>query len=292
VGDIEHLRACPSITCLDIQENKLADPAVLDVLADMPNLAVLYLQGNPCVKRIRFYRKHVIGRLPGLKYLDDRPIFDDERSRCNVWYSAFVSEGEAAAAAAERVEIDRLAREKEEHERRNFEAFATFTRRAATGDPNAFQALQPEWIAAHGGGAGAGAPGGLSGGGGGGAGSSAGGAGCGRGAAEEGKKEEDGEEEEEGEEEEGEEEEEELEEEEGGEEGKGAESGGRGEGVVDHAGASKVSLAMMTETPAGAQARAELWGKVVAASAKDTDPLSGGGGGGAPYHTTELEELE
>ncbi len=55
----------------------------------MPNLKVLYLQGNPVVKRIPFYRKFVIGRLRGLTYLDDRPVFDDERQRCDVWMKAY-----------------------------------------------------------------------------------------------------------------------------------------------------------------------------------------------------------
>jgi len=143
VADIAHLRECPSITCLDIQENKLDDPGVLDVFMDMPGLAVLYLQGNPCVKRIRHYRKMVVGRLPGLKYLDDRPVFPEERSRCNVWYSVYLKEGEAAATAAERVEMTRLAEEKKAEEDRNFHAFAEFTRRAAARDPHAFQSLLP-----------------------------------------------------------------------------------------------------------------------------------------------------
>ncbi len=110
----------------------------------MPQLAVLYLQGNPCVKKIRHYRKHVVGRLKGLKYLDDRPVFDDERRRCDVWYAAWVAgapEGAAAgggagyddagAMAAERAEMERQRVEKIATEERNFNAFADFVRRSA-----------------------------------------------------------------------------------------------------------------------------------------------------------------
>ena len=254
-ADIAHLAACPSITCLDLQENKLAEPEVLDVLAAMPNLAVLYLQGNPAVKRIRFYRKHVIGRLPGLKYLDDRPIFPDERARCDVWYRVFCAEGEAAAAAAERVEIDRLAKEKADTEQRNFEAFATFTARAAAGDPLAFQSFQPEWQAANGGvgpgvescaGGGAGAP----------ASSEA-----------EAKKEE--------EEEEEEEELDDAEEEEEEEESSPVPvpSSASASASISTSGCA-VSAAMLSESKEGAEARAELWGKVLAAA--------GAGGGASP----------
>ena len=282
-ADVAHLRECPSLTCLDLQENKLDDAAVLDVLADLPALAVLYLQGNPCVRKIRFYRKHVIGRLPQLKFLDDRPVFPDERARCDVWYRVWIAEGEAAAAAAERAEIERLAREKSEHEERNFQAFATFTARAAAGDPNAFQAFQPEWQARH-------APSGGSG--------SGGGEGEAEAKKEEELDEEEGDEDEEGGEggdggaadgEEG------LG---GGEEAAAGGAGGQGEAAgkeaeaagAGAAAAAGVSAAMRTETPQGAEARRELWERVVAVS---------GGAGGAPASApasapaaTDVEELE
>lgn len=38
----------------------------------VPELTVLYLHGNPVVKKIRHYRKMILGRIPRLKYLDDR----------------------------------------------------------------------------------------------------------------------------------------------------------------------------------------------------------------------------
>lgn len=127
----EQLRNCPSITTLDLQENKIEDPEILDELEAMPNLAVLYLMGNPCVKKIRHYRKQVIGRCKGLKYLDDRPVFEEERLRCDVWYAAFKEQGEQAANAAERAEMDRQRVERIAKEERNFQAFAEFVRRSA-----------------------------------------------------------------------------------------------------------------------------------------------------------------
>ena len=45
----------------------------------MPNLKVLYMQGNGCVNKIKNYRKTMIDKLPQLKYLDDRPVFADDR---------------------------------------------------------------------------------------------------------------------------------------------------------------------------------------------------------------------
>ena len=45
----------------------------------MPNLKVLYLQNNECTKKIKNYRKTVISKIPTLKYLDDRPVFEEDR---------------------------------------------------------------------------------------------------------------------------------------------------------------------------------------------------------------------
>ena len=45
----------------------------------MPNLKVLYLQNNPVTKKIPNYRKTIISNIPTLTYLDDRPVFKDDR---------------------------------------------------------------------------------------------------------------------------------------------------------------------------------------------------------------------
>lgn len=131
--DIEGIRGlleCPSIMCLDIQKNKIDDPAVLDVLAKMPNLRVLYTQGNPFVKKVRFYRKSVIYRFPNLKYLDDRPVFDDDRARAVAWCKGFEKGGVKTAQEAEKAEMDRLRKEKEARHRRNMDAFDEMLRKA------------------------------------------------------------------------------------------------------------------------------------------------------------------
>ena len=60
---------------------------VLEVLKQLPDLRCLYLKGNPLVTAIRHYRKVVISSIPTLTYLDDRPIFDNERRCAEAWYA-------------------------------------------------------------------------------------------------------------------------------------------------------------------------------------------------------------
>ena len=43
----------------------------------MPNLAVIYCMNNGFNKKISHYRKTFIVKIPTLKYIDDKPIFED-----------------------------------------------------------------------------------------------------------------------------------------------------------------------------------------------------------------------
>lgn len=76
----------PNLSVLDLSSNRLDDhEAVLSVLSQLPELRVLYLKGNPLVETTPSYRKTVLSRLPNLKYLDDRPVFEDERRTVTAW---------------------------------------------------------------------------------------------------------------------------------------------------------------------------------------------------------------
>ena len=143
--DVEELAACSTIGVLDISNNKLEDPAVVDVLAKMDNLHVLQMQGNPVTRKIQHYRKTVVARCQKLTYLDDRPVFEDERRTVTAWArggaghkvepNADGSPGELSAVAlyealsdgtfdknkaheAEKEERKNIREEKEERERR------------------------------------------------------------------------------------------------------------------------------------------------------------------------------
>ena len=107
-----------NLSVLDLTSNKLGDPEIVDVLCQLPKLAVLYLQGNPIRSNIPNYRKvgrwpsawadkttfpspyqldwwlsgrsnalsqTMINKIPSLRYLDDRPVFDKERRLAEAW---------------------------------------------------------------------------------------------------------------------------------------------------------------------------------------------------------------
>ncbi|KAH8069176.1 dynein associated LRR protein [Aureococcus anophagefferens] len=72
--EIEHVLLLPALSTLDVQANGLADgEGVLAIFKQMPDLRVLYCQGNPFVKELRNYRKRMISEIKTLRYLDDRP---------------------------------------------------------------------------------------------------------------------------------------------------------------------------------------------------------------------------
>eukprot|EP00742_Colponemidia_sp_Colp-10_P001971 GILJ01002105.1.p1 GENE.GILJ01002105.1~~GILJ01002105.1.p1 ORF type:complete len:326 (-),score=66.75 GILJ01002105.1:88-1065(-) len=116
IDDLRHLVDLPNLGVLDLSDNKIEDPEILpEVLEKMPCLSVLYLQGNPVIKKIPNYRKTLISRIAGLKYLDDRPVFDEDR-RCALAFSR-------GGLEAEREEKKAIQKEKEDKDRRNHEAF-------------------------------------------------------------------------------------------------------------------------------------------------------------------------
>lgn len=65
---------------LDISDNHIKEVEVVDeYLAKIPKLRVIYLNGNECVRKISNYRKTLISKLKDIRYIDDRPVFEDEK---------------------------------------------------------------------------------------------------------------------------------------------------------------------------------------------------------------------
>ncbi|RTG83584.1 uncharacterized protein DC041_0008436 [Schistosoma bovis] len=63
INDLIHLIKCEQLSVLDIQYNFIKDPNVVDeVFAKLPNLRVLYNQGNPFIREVKNYRKNIINQ--------------------------------------------------------------------------------------------------------------------------------------------------------------------------------------------------------------------------------------
>jgi dynein assembly factor 1 len=110
LDSVRHLTLCKNISVLDLSNNKISDEGIIDILKQMPNLGVLYLKGNPVVGKIQSYRKVMISSLPNLNYLDDRPVFEEERLCAIAWSKGGIH--------AEMEERRRIKEEKEEKRRR------------------------------------------------------------------------------------------------------------------------------------------------------------------------------
>jgi len=114
--DLTGLLECPSIAVLDISDNKIEDENILpEILEKMPNLSVLYCQGNGFCRKIPNYRKVIIAKLPGLNYLDDRPVFPEDRRFAEAFYKGGLD--------AEREERKKFKEEEAEKHLKNHNAF-------------------------------------------------------------------------------------------------------------------------------------------------------------------------
>lgn len=84
--DLIGLLECPSISALDISDNKIdSEDVIPEILQKMPNLSVVYMQNNGFNKKVSHYRKTLISKIPTLKYIDDKPVFDDEKRFADAW---------------------------------------------------------------------------------------------------------------------------------------------------------------------------------------------------------------
>lgn len=135
--DIRHLLECPNLNVLDLQNNRLHDVTILDVLAAMPQLAVLQLTGNPVVPKISQYRRTTISKCTSLSYLDDRPVFEEERKAVGAWV--------VGGLPAERQERTRQREEKDLAHRRNLDhMLSTMKKNATTRHVDGFNNPLPE----------------------------------------------------------------------------------------------------------------------------------------------------
>ncbi|KPA86872.1 hypothetical protein ABB37_00918 [Leptomonas pyrrhocoris] len=78
-----------ALAVLDLSHNNIVDgEALLFILERLPRLQSLKLSGNPLVRTLPRYRKRLLSRCKALLYLDDRPVFEEERRLVTAWTRA------------------------------------------------------------------------------------------------------------------------------------------------------------------------------------------------------------
>jgi dynein assembly factor 1 len=120
-ADLEGLTELPkSVTVLDISDNRIeVTDYIKEKLTKISNLRVLYNQGNESIRKIPHYRKYLIDTLKELHYLDDKPVFDNERRLSEAFGRGGLDE--------ERKERALIKQEKEEKEIKRLNDFKELT---------------------------------------------------------------------------------------------------------------------------------------------------------------------
>lgn len=89
IEDIEEIIHNKSLITLNLNGNKFDTKGegmkLLSLLSKLPNLKTLYLKGNKFLNNMDFYRKYAISMIRTLTFLDDRPVFENERRLNDAW---------------------------------------------------------------------------------------------------------------------------------------------------------------------------------------------------------------
>eukprot|EP00744_Colponema_vietnamica_P009205 GILI01013112.1.p1 GENE.GILI01013112.1~~GILI01013112.1.p1 ORF type:complete len:517 (-),score=140.12 GILI01013112.1:199-1680(-) len=111
--DCRELQELKYLSSVDLSYNKLQRPEgatdsyLYEFFGKMPSIAVLYLQGQPLCMGVKNYRKNMVWHIQTLTYLDERPIFADERRTVNAWGGGNLE--------AENAERETIRKEKHDH---------------------------------------------------------------------------------------------------------------------------------------------------------------------------------
>ena len=108
-GAIKHLSEYHSITTLDLSYNpiKYSDD-LMTIFTAMKGLICLYLKDNPLRRDFVNYRKVMIASIPNLTYLDERPVYDEEKRLAKAF-----QEGGQEGESNERMKMQEEKKERE-----------------------------------------------------------------------------------------------------------------------------------------------------------------------------------
>lgn len=113
LADCAELHRMEFLSSVDLSFNKIerdaaaeAETALVDFFRPMTQVTVLYLHGNAITHGVRNYRKNMVAAMKQLTYLDERPVFPDERATTDAWA---VGGAEAEQAARDAIRKEKLA---------------------------------------------------------------------------------------------------------------------------------------------------------------------------------------
>ena len=83
---IKGIKEVRTVTSLNFSNNPLpADPAIHEILSNLPALLTLYMKETQFCRGTANYRKETICAVKGLTFLDERPITKNERMLVEAW---------------------------------------------------------------------------------------------------------------------------------------------------------------------------------------------------------------
>jgi len=134
--DLEEIVHNKAISTLNLSGNMVKSPEeglkLINLLSALPNLKALYLKGNGFVNTMDWYRKQTVSTIRTLTFLDDRPIFENERRLNDAWKRGGRAEEEAERKKInfEKAEKKRLTRKirRQKYEARRDAMFARLAR--------------------------------------------------------------------------------------------------------------------------------------------------------------------
>lgn len=134
--DLREIVNNESIITLNLSGNNIKTEqdgmALMKLLGDLPNLKSLYLKGNKFLNEMNFYRKYTISTIRSLTFLDDRPVFENERRLNDAWIrgGAVAEDKEKKLIKMEKIEKRNLTRKlrREKYEARRNAMFARIER--------------------------------------------------------------------------------------------------------------------------------------------------------------------
>jgi len=150
LADLEGIKECTTLGTLDISHNTISadkekgekSEDLIDILRELPALKCVYLQGNEISGQTRYWRRKVVGGLKELTYMDERPVFDEERRAVDAWM--------VGGFEAEQAERDKMRAEKDaEHKEhmRKWKAMQEKTRPIREAREKEYQLQQEEQAA-------------------------------------------------------------------------------------------------------------------------------------------------